>query len=103
WARHERLYRRTAEWAASQDFRYASAENARSMTVSCLYPPAGIDPQVIVKGLAREGYIVGGGYGDWKPTTFRIGHMGEVRISDLNPLLVQINQIVETVAAPAAR
>jgi aspartate aminotransferase-like enzyme len=103
WARHERLYRRTAEWAASRGCTYASAENARSVTVSCLYPPAGVDPQAIVKGLAKRGYTIGGGYGDWKPTTFRIGHMGEVRESDLDALLVEIDQILETVAAPAAR
>ncbi|MBW8874869.1 MAG: alanine--glyoxylate aminotransferase family protein [Acidobacteria bacterium] len=103
WARHEQLYRRTAEWAASRGCTYASAEGARSVTVSCLHPPAGVDPQAIVKGLAARGYTIGGGYGDWKPTTFRIGHMGEVRGSDLEALLLEIDQILETVAAPAVR
>jgi aspartate aminotransferase-like enzyme len=91
WARHERLYRRTAEWAASRGCAYASAEGARSVTVSCLKPPAGVDPQAIVKGLAQGGYTIGGGYGDWKPSTFRIGHMGEVRESDLETLLAEID------------
>jgi aspartate aminotransferase-like enzyme len=100
WARHEWLYRKTARWAAARGCTYASAENARSVTVSCLYPPAGVDPQAIVKGLAQRGYTIGGGYGDWKPTTFRIGHMGEVRESDLDALLVEIDQILETVAVP---
>ena len=102
WARHERLYRRTAEWAAAHGCEYASAPDARSVTVSCLRPPAGVDPQAIVKGLAQRGYTIGGGYGDWKPTTFRIGHMGEVRESDLDALLAEIDQILETVAVPAA-
>ena len=56
WARHERLYRRTAEWAAARGCAYASAADARSFTVSCLKPPAGVDPQAIVKGLAERGY-----------------------------------------------
>ena len=103
WARHEQLYRRTAEWAASRGCTYASAQGARSVTVSCLHPPAGVDPQAIVKGLAARGFTIGGGYGDWKPTTFRIGHMGEVRGSDLEALLVEIDQVLETVAAPAVR
>lgn len=94
WARHERLYRKTAEWAAARGCTYASDENARSVTVSCLYPPQGVDPQTIVKGLAKRGYTIGGGYGDWKPTTFRIGHMGEVRESDLDALLAEIDQIL---------
>jgi aspartate aminotransferase-like enzyme len=103
WSRHERLYRKTAEWAAARGCEYASAANARSVTVSCLKPPAGVDPQAIVKGLAQRGTTIGGGYGDWKPTTFRIGHMGEVRESDLGALLVEIDQVLETVAAAAVR
>ena len=102
WARHERLYRRTAEWAAPRGHEYVSAPDARSLTVSCLRPPAGVDPQAIVKGLAERGFTIGGGYGDWKPTTFRIGHMGEVQERDLDVLLGEIDQVVEGVAAGAA-
>jgi len=64
------------------------------VTVSCLKPPAGIDPQAIVKGLASRGYTIGGGYGDWKPSTFRIGHMGEVRASDLAGLLAVTDEVL---------
>jgi aspartate aminotransferase-like enzyme len=99
WARHERLRRRTAEWAAARGFTFAAAESARSLTVSCLRPPQGIDPQALVKQLAGRGWTVGGGYGDWKPTTFRIGHMGEVGDGDLEALLVQIDEIHEALAA----
>jgi predicted phosphoserine aminotransferase len=102
WARHQRLQEKTAQWAASRGCQYASAEGARSLTVSCFHPPAGVDPQVIVKGCTERGYTIGSGYGDWKPTTFRIGHMGEVRESDLDALLAVIDQILEKVAAPAA-
>jgi aspartate aminotransferase-like enzyme len=93
WARHERLYRRTAEWAAARGFAYAAAAGAHSWTVSCLRPPAGLDPQALVKQLGGRGWTVGGGYGDWKPTTFRIGHMGEVREDDLAALLAEIDQL----------
>lgn len=94
WARHARLQRRTAEWAAARGFAFSAAESARSLTVSCLRPPAGIDPQALVKHLGSRGWTVGGGYGDWKPTTFRIGHMGEVRDGDLEALLGEIDQAV---------
>jgi aspartate aminotransferase-like enzyme len=97
WARHERLYRRTAEWAAARGCTYASAPDARSITVSCLKPPAGVDPQAIVKGLGERGWTIGGGYGDWKPVTFRIGHMGEVRESDLDALLAETDNVLEGV------
>jgi aspartate aminotransferase-like enzyme len=95
WARHEALQKRTAAWAESRGIAYASAPDARSVTVSCLQPPAGIDPQAIVKKLGERGWTIGGGYGDWKPSTFRIGHMGEVRDSDLGALLAEIDRILD--------
>lgn len=95
WARHEALQKRTAAWAEARGITYASAPDARSVTVSCLRPPQGVDPQAIVKKLAERGWTIGGGYGDWKPSTFRIGHMGEVRDSDLEALLTQIDAILE--------
>jgi predicted phosphoserine aminotransferase len=94
WARHARCAEKTAAWAAGQGCEYASAADARSLTVSCLKAPAGVDPQAIVKGLAARGYTIGGGYGDWKPTTFRIGHMGEVRESDLDGLFAVTDEIL---------
>jgi aspartate aminotransferase-like enzyme len=101
WARHARLQRRTAEWAAAAGCTFASAAGARSPTVSCLKPPAGIDPQALVKRLAARGYTLGGGYGDWKPTTFRIGHMGEVRESDLEDLLAELDAALAAEGAPS--
>jgi aspartate aminotransferase-like enzyme len=101
WERHRRLYERTAEWAAARGFTFASAAGARSLTVSCLRPPAGLDPQALVKHLAGRGWTIGGGYGDWKPTTFRIGHMGEVRESDLEALLGEIDQAAAALGGKA--
>jgi aspartate aminotransferase-like enzyme len=99
WARHEALQKRTAAWAESRGITFASAPDARSVTVSCLRPPQGVDPQAIVKKLAERGWTIGGGYGDWKPSTFRIGHMGEVRDSDLEALLAEIDAILEELAS----
>jgi aspartate aminotransferase-like enzyme len=94
WARHARCAEKTAAWAAQHGCEYASAPDARSATVSCLKAPQGVDPQAIVKGLAGRGYTIGGGYGDWKPSTFRIGHMGEVRESDLTGLFEVMDEML---------
>jgi aspartate aminotransferase-like enzyme len=93
WERHRRLAERTASWAEARGFAYTSAPAARSWTVSCLKPPPGIEPPALVKELAGRGFTVGGGYGDWKPTTFRIGHMGEVRERDLDALIAAIDEL----------
>jgi aspartate aminotransferase-like enzyme len=94
WERHAALARRTAEWAAASGCTYASAADARSPTVSCLKPPAGIAPQALVRKLAERGFTIAGGYGDWKPSTFRIGHMGEVRRHHLDALLAELDQFL---------
>jgi aspartate aminotransferase-like enzyme len=99
WDRHRRLAERTAAWAARCGCVYATAEGARSWTVSCLKPPAGVDAPALVRGLAERGFTVGGGYGDWKPSSFRIGHMGEVRESDLDGLLGAIDEVIDNGAA----
>jgi aspartate aminotransferase-like enzyme len=102
WARHARCLEKTGAWADQHGCEYASAPDARSWTVSCLKPPAGVDPQAIVKDLAARGYTIGGGYGDWKPSTFRIGHMGEVRESDLDGLFAVLDEILPKLDAGAA-
>ena len=94
WQRHLDLRLRTEQWAAKSGFTYASSPDGASPTVSCLRPPAGIDAPDLVKSLAAEGFTVGGGYGKFKPTTFRIGHMGQVQLSDLETLFDAIDTLV---------
>jgi len=94
WHRHLELRAQTERWAASRGYSYASAPDCGSPTVSCLRPPAGVEPPSLVQGLATRGVTVGGGYGRWKPDTFRIGHMGEVRAEDLGALFADIEEVV---------
>ncbi|KAB2956279.1 MAG: alanine--glyoxylate aminotransferase family protein [Thermoanaerobaculia bacterium] len=99
WERHARLARRTAESAERIGLRYAVAAGARSRTVACLRAPEGTPAPELVARLARRGFVVAGGYGKWKLSTFRIGHMGEVRDSDLEPLLAVLEEEVHSCIA----
>jgi aspartate aminotransferase-like enzyme len=94
WQRHLALRQQTEAWASERGFTYASQAAAASPMVSCLKPPTGIDAPRLVADLAAAGYVVGGGYGDWKPTTLRIGHMGEVRPADLEGLFATIDPLL---------
>lgn len=94
WQRHLELRQRTESWVAGNEFTYASARNGASPTVSCLRPPEGFDAPALVGALKDQGFTLGGGYGQWKATTFRLGHMGEVQLSDLERLLEAIDQTV---------
>lgn len=94
WRRHGELRSRTEKWAAQRGFTYASAPQGASPTVSCLRPPAGITAPELVKALAERGVTVAGGYGAWKLETFRIGHMGEVQVHDLERLFDAIEDVL---------
>src|SRR5262249_35813831 len=48
WARHDALRRRVESWATERGHSYAAASNARSWTVSCLKPRAGVSAEVLV-------------------------------------------------------
>jgi aspartate aminotransferase-like enzyme len=48
----------------------------------------------LVAALAERGIVVGGGYGPLKPSTFRIGHMGEVRAEHMDVLFAAIEDAV---------
>ncbi|MFQ5526536.1 MAG: pyridoxal-phosphate-dependent aminotransferase family protein [Thermoanaerobaculia bacterium] len=90
WRRHLELQRRTEEWAGAAGFEYASVEGAGSPTVSCLKTPSGVAAADLVARLARQGFMVGSGYGRLRESTFRIGHMGEIGESDLEVLFKAI-------------
>ena len=40
------------------------------------------------------GWVIGGGYGKLKPTTFRIGHMGEHTVEELEELLSVLAEVL---------
>ncbi len=92
WARHATMQRQTADWAEGRGFTFASTASGRSATVSCLRPPAGVTARTLVAVLKERGFTLGGGYGRFKESTFRIGHMGEVQTTDLAALLAAIEQ-----------
>ncbi len=102
WRRHGQLHERTQRWARERGYTYASAPGAHSPTVACLKPPAGTPAPALVARLAERGWTVGGGYGDWKPATLRIGHMGEVGTADLEALLQAVEEATRGLEGAAA-
>jgi len=99
WARHDALRGRVAAWAAERGHAYAAAEGSRSWTVSCLKPRPGISAEALVARVKERGYTIGGGYGKWKASTFRIGHMGDVDLASLEALLAALDESAGEAAA----
>ncbi len=92
WARHAAMQHQAAGWAEGHGFEFVSVVDGRSPTVSCLRPPAGREARALVAALKRRGFTLGGGYGRFKESTFRIGHMGEVQTTDLAALLAAMEE-----------
>jgi len=86
-ARHAAMARRAWTWAEETGLEVLAPPGARSPTVTCLRLPAELPGPEFVRRVAQQGYTVGGGYGQLKETTFRIGHMGEQTVETLEGLL----------------
>jgi len=43
--------------------------------------------------MKKRGYTLGGGYGEWKDSTFRIGHMGDVPLQSLTAMLDDLEEV----------
>ena len=92
-ARYER-HRRMREITHERTSRYsrlASDPAFASATVTTLAPV--LPPEAIRTEMKSRGYTLGGGYGLWKDTTFRIGHMGDISLADLNAMLDVLDQV----------
>jgi aspartate aminotransferase-like enzyme len=92
-ARYER-HRRMRDVTLQRTAKYAkpAADPAHaSCTVTALQPAK--TPDAIRGEMKKRGYTLGGGYGEWKETTFRIGHMGDIPLDDLNAMLDVLEEV----------
>lgn len=62
-----------------------------SPTVSALR--TAVNPEEIRSAMKQRGYTLGGGYGEWKDTTFRIGHMGDISLEALDAMLNELTEV----------
>ena len=100
WARHSAMAERTYAWVdemrdAGVALSLVAPEGYRSPGVTAIRVPEGTAAPDVVKGMAARGWVIGGGYGRWKPETFRIGHMGEHTVAELDALLEELTDVVQ--------
>jgi aspartate aminotransferase-like enzyme len=43
--------------------------------------------------MKEHGFTLGGGYGAWKETTVRIGHMGDMPLADVAAMLDVLDEV----------
>jgi aspartate aminotransferase-like enzyme len=86
-ARHNAMAKRTQSWAIAHGMQPLASEPYRSKTVSTINNSKSTDIPALNKFLLTKGMRIANGYGDLKDKTFRIAHMGEISMSDVDSLL----------------
>ncbi len=92
--RHERLGKRTRIWARDMLLEMFSEKNFESNTVSTMKNTIQIDFAEMVKIMLEKGYRITNGYGNLANKTFRIGHMGDIQIKDLEEMLKVLTDVI---------
>lgn len=96
WQRHLDMQSRTFDWVEAMrdkgvDVGIFADEGHRSPTVTCVTTDRS---RQVVAELFDRGWIIGGGYGKLKDTTFRIGHMGDHTMDELEDLLGVLTEVM---------
>jgi aspartate aminotransferase-like enzyme len=92
--RHEKLGKRTRIWARDMNLEMFSEKGYESNTVSTMRNSLKIDCSEMVNRMLEKGYRIVNGYGDLANKSFRIGHMGEVSLKELEEMLEDLTDVI---------
>ncbi len=90
--RHLALRDRTIEWAGGHDFSLYSQAGYESPTVTCINNDRNIDIGALNSHLRARGMIISNGYGALKGKNFRIAHMGDTTMADMEELFSAMDE-----------
>ena len=90
--RHARTNALVHAWVRSRGFDFFAPEGFRSKSLTCVANNRGIDVPALLANLKkRHGFIIDGGYGKLKGTTFRLSNMGDETEASVAELLAAID------------
>jgi len=92
--RHEQLGKHTRKWTEDLNLEMFPEKGYESNTVSTIKNSLDLDIPKMVSLLLEKGYRIVNGYGQLVNKTFRIGHMGEIQIKDLEKMLKVLADII---------
>ncbi|MBI2925693.1 MAG: alanine--glyoxylate aminotransferase family protein [Verrucomicrobia bacterium] len=96
-ARHAKLAQMTRDWAARHGFTLFPEPGFESVTLTCVNngaKPGGrvVDVPKLQKLVKDRGFLIDGGYGKIKGTTFRIANMGDETEVTMQQLYVALDE-----------
>jgi len=95
-ARHTAMAERVQAWALERGFGLFAAEGYRSQTVTTVANNRNMDVSAFNEFLSSRGMRIANGYGSLKNKTFRIAHMGELQLADIDMLLAAFDEFLGT-------
>jgi aspartate aminotransferase-like enzyme len=103
--RHIKLKEITTAWAKENGFELFADQKYASNTITCVTNTKNIDMKTVKAKMLEKGFAIDAGYGklnaklneEGKPTTFRIPHMGDLTIEELNEFLEVLKTTMDEV------
>ncbi len=92
--RHTDMAKKTQAWAIAHGMEPLAAEPYRSKTVSTINNTKGWVIGDLNKFLLTKGMRIANGYGDLKEKTYRIAHMGEINMKNVDTLLAAMEEFM---------
>ena len=92
--RHQQLGKRTRMWAQDMDLEMFPEKGYESNTVSTIKNSLNIDYAKVVSNMLSKGFRIVNGYGSLVNKTFRIGHMGEITVEQLDEMLKVLTDVI---------
>jgi aspartate aminotransferase-like enzyme len=102
YARHKKTNQLTRDWAAKHGFNLFPEAGFESVTLTCISNgarPGGrvVDLVKLQKLVKDRGFLIDGGYGKIKGTTFRISNMGDETEATMNNLYAALDEAIKLV------
>ncbi|WCJ58157.1 alanine--glyoxylate aminotransferase family protein [Fontisphaera persica] len=99
-ARHKKLAEMTRAWAAKHGFTLFPEAGFESVTLTCINngaKPGGrvVDVPKLQKLVREQGFLIDGGYGKIKGTTFRISNMGDETEATMQQLYAALDNAMK--------
>ena len=101
--RHAALARRVREGARELGLSLQCPDlPGFSNTMTAIAVPAGIEPRALRERIKARGILTAGGLGPFESLGFRIGHMGDIRMTDVERTLEALRQSLDEARASAS-
>jgi aspartate aminotransferase-like enzyme len=94
-ARHSAMAERVQSWALARGLDLYAPAGFRSQTVTTIDNRRGIDVADLNRFLLERDMRIANGYGALRGKTFRIAHMGETTMKDIERLLAALDEYLE--------